>query len=376
MKKKKRILLVENFEEDFYKSRLRYAKFLNKQGSYEVYTIVSSPILALNLIENGIKTIKVKHNPRSRRLLDILKYFFCLYIIFKKQKFDVYHFYRLQPNILGSLVARITSPSAQIINHVTGLGIVFSRNDLKSLLLQKFIRFLYIFNSKVLKTKIIVQNKEDVRDLQLSDKCFLVEGSTVNEEIFKPLKEKSKLKESQLTLLFASRLIKEKGLEELIQAIEIFNRKEEKRPKVFLKIAGWRDSENPNSISKNKLDEWLRFPYIEFLGKVDQINVLISQIDVAILPTYYREGVPRFLLEAMACGKPIITSKTPGCSDLIKNNSNGLLVTPRDVNSIVESLTEISDLDLEVLGKNSLEIYHRYYSESRIFPQILKVYSA
>ena len=110
-----------------------------------------------------------------------------------------------------------------------------------------------------------------------------------------------------------------------------------KKNKIQLLIVGWFDENNESSLNQNSLKNLIQgYENIKFLGKQSDIPEIISLIDVSILPTYYREGTPRFLLESMAMKKPIITTKMPGCDHLIHNNENGILIKPRSVDAMVK----------------------------------------
>ena len=124
-----------------------------------------------------------------------------------------------------------------------------------------------------------------------------------------------------------------------------------KNNKIQLLIVGWFDENNNSSLNKNSLKNLIQgYENIKFLGKQSDIPEIISLADVSILPTYYREGTPRFLLESMAMKKPIITTKMPGCDHLINNNENGILIEPRSVKAIEKSISFICEKDLPKMG--------------------------
>ena len=224
----------------------------------------------------------------------------------------------MQPNIIGGFIGGVLRQ--HIINHVTGLGSVFVQKTLKKIMSQFIIRFCYRLNSRLFKTKYIFQNEHDSKDLNIKTNYTIIRGSAVNEELFYPSKTsvKKNIQSSSYNLLFVSRLLKSKGLSNLVNAL--IHLRENEQIKVNLVIAGWIDDQNPESYSNNQLNDLINHSFINFLGQREDIPELIRNSDICILPTYYREGTPRFLLEAMACGKPIITCKMPGCSHLVEDN--------------------------------------------------------
>ena len=114
---------------------------------------------------------------------------------------------------------------------------------------------------------------------------------------------------------------------------------------------------------------------ILFLGKRSDVDELIALSDISILPTYYREGTPRFLLESMSMGKPIITTNMPGCDHLVSSEDpNGLLIEPKNSDSIVKALGEIIEMDLKKMGKNSAMFYRQKFSENIVYSSILELY--
>ena len=136
----------------------------------------------------------------------------------------------------------------------------------------------------------------------------------------------SKEPKGKIIFLFASRILKDKGIVELIEA----SKKLSKIAKNFeLYIAGNIDSQNPSSFSLEEIKSWEAYNYLKYLGYVNNMNELYKKVHIAILPSY-REGLPKGLLEAAACGKPIITTNVTGCRDVVIDGKNGILVNPKD----------------------------------------------
>jgi len=368
----KKIALIENFAEDFVNSRLRYALYL-KQNGYDVYAIIPQSELSKDIISSGIKVIQTKGDPRNRSSLGILYYARILFKIFKHEKFDIIHLYRLQPNLIGSLVARLSSKKILIINHITGLGLAFTSKKPSYLFVQEFIRLSYSFNAYILSAKIITQNTEDPKDLRLEKKCHIVRGSAVNESLFNPQKKIKPQINETITLLFVSRLIKQKGIIELIDAVEELNLSSEKE--IILNIVGWIDERNPDSLTEKEIEKFNNSSKIIFHGRQKNIYNFIQKVDICILPTFYREGVPRFLLESMAAAKPIITTKQPGCRELISPGLNGYHIESRDKSSIKKAIHQTCRLDFIKAGEESFKLYSQNYSESIVYSELEKLYT-
>ena len=376
-----KIALVENFGSDFYGARLRYALFLQKLG-HEVIAIVPNDGYTEKIRNAGINTIAIDIDIRERSLSAMLKFGQKLGKIFRKEKFDVIHLYRMQPNIIGTSFAFFNSPKSKIINHITGLGVAFTKTSYKYKLVQKIVKFAYKFNSRVFNAQLIFQNIEDKLELGNDEKFLVIKGSAVDEDRFKPIdiintQTKNELMEKYhfsgtFTLIFVSRLLKQKGLDDLVNAVNDINKEADK--KINLMIVGWIDPSNPDSFSEEEITAYSKLPNIAYLGKRNDIDQLIAMADAAVLPTFYREGTPRFLLEAMAMAKPILTTDMPGCNHLVKNKQNGVLVEPRNKEAIVEGLRFLLKADTKQLGVNSEKIYKTEFSEHVVYNNLLSSY--
>ena len=376
-----KIALVENFGSDFYGARVRYALFLQKLG-HEVIAIVPNDGYTEKIRNAGINTIAIDIDIRERSLSAMLKFGQKLGKIFRKEKFDVIHLYRMQPNIIGTSFAFFNSPKSKIINHITGLGVAFTKTSYKYKLVQKIIKFAYKFNSRVFNAQLIFQNIEDKLELGNDEKFLVIKGSAVDEDRFKPIdiintQTKNELMEKYhfsgtFTLIFVSRLLKQKGLDDLVNAVNDINKEADK--KINLMIVGWIDPSNPDSFSEEEITAFTKLPNVAYLGKRNDIDQLIAMADAAVLPTFYREGTPRFLLEAMAMAKPILTTDMPGCNHLVKNKQNGVLVEPRNKEAIVEGLRFLLKVDAKQLGVNSEKIYKTEFSEHVVYNNLLSSY--
>ena len=376
-----KIALIENFGSDFYGARLRYALFLQNLG-HQVIAIVPNDGYADKIKEAGITTIALDIDIRQRSLGAMLSFGFQLGKIFKQERFDVIHLYRMQPNIIGTPFAYWYGNKCKIINHITGLGVAFTKDSFKFNAIKTIIKMFYNINNTVFGAQLIFQNEEDKVELGNHYSFQVIKGSAVNEDRFnttiqpsvkllEQLKKEYHLTEGK-TLIFVSRLLKQKGLSYLIEAINHINQSGSQ--KINLLIAGWIDPNNPDSFTEEEIKYYGAQEGVVFLGKRNDINDIIALADIAVLPTYYREGTPRFLLEAMAMAKPILTTDMPGCNHLVKNKQNGVLVEPRNKEAIVEGLRFLLKADTKQLGVNSEKIYKTEFSEHVVYNNLLSSY--
>jgi glycosyltransferase involved in cell wall biosynthesis len=170
------------------------------------------------------------------------------------------------------------------------------------------------------------------------------------------------------------RLLREKGVREYVEAAALVRRK---LPGVRFLLAGDADAGNPSSIDANTIAEWQGRGDVRFLGHRSDIRDLIQAADLAVLPSY-REGAPRSLIEAAACGLPIVATDVPGCREVVSHKINGLLVPPFNSRLLAEAIVELlNDRELRVaMGKRSRTVACELFSEDRVIRETMKVYSA
>ena len=257
------------------------------------------------------------------------------------------------------------------LSMITGLGIIYSDLfNFKSFLLKPIITFLYrlaLFNSN----NVIFQNSHDLnyfikkKIINKKTKCSLIQGSGVD-----------LIKFSQIPLpkthsfLMTSRLLKDKGVNEYVEAAKIIKKI---HPDTIFYLAGELDS-NPNSVTKNQLQGWIDDGVINYLGFISPIQKAIIKCRYFVLPSYYPEGLPRSILEAMASGRPIITTNKPGCRDTVSENNNGFLVEPRNIEDLVDKMLKLVSLDeliIQKMGKFSRELVENNFEIGIINKRII-----
>jgi len=380
-----KIALIENFGLDFYTARLRYALFLQEKG-HEVVAIVPDHGYAYKIREYDITVITIDIKIHTRNLKTIRAYFKELKTIFQKEKFDVIHLYRMQPNLIGTSAAYYYSKKSKVINHITGLGVAFTQTSFKYKMMQFIIKTAYKLNYIIFNATLIFQNEEDKVELGNKKKYLVVKGSAVNEDRFKlnvtPNEdlieelEKKDFLQNNTTIIFVSRLLKQKGLTYLVKAMQEYNGAVTDKERLNLIVAGWIDPNNPESYTNEEIEVFSKVDGVIFLGERNDVDQLLSISDIAVLPTFYREGTPRFLLEAMAMSKPIITTDMPGCNHLIDDDKNGMLIEAKSTKQLVEAFKVLSDKDLKEMGAKSKIIYDNEFSENIVFNQLLDIYNS
>lgn len=378
----KRILLIENFSSDFYKARLPYALFLLEKG-WDVYALVPDGEYVNLIRDRGIKVIGYKLNRKDKGLFQLLRLIRIYKEIISKYDFNIVHSYRFQPNLLNVLVNFFNG--RKVIIHITGLGIAFSNNSLKYSVLRLFSQL--IFQVKLFRAnQVIVQNYDDAKDLWLTDilwknKVQVIKGSGVNissfnSENFKreSIRKKFNLSANHLIFICVTRLLWEKGIVEMVDAFSS-DEIQTLYPQIQLWVVGWSDKENPRHIDDDYIKQANTKENIHFLGKSDMIPELLAASDVFLYPSYYREGIPRGILEALSMGLPVITTNLPGCNLTVKEGENGFLIDGRSSLAITQAIKKIlNQSNLINMGANSRKIAERYFSEEVIFTEIENLY--
>jgi glycosyltransferase involved in cell wall biosynthesis len=171
----------------------------------------------------------------------------------------------------------------------------------------------------------------------------------------------------------ASRLLWDKGVREYVDAALSLSKR---RRHIEFLLAGTPDEGNPGSVPIGVLDEWRKLGAVKLLGHVDDMPSLLSQVHIMVLPTSYGEGVPRSLVEAAACGLPIIASDSAGCREVVAHGENGLMVPPRDAQALASAIENLIDHPEERrrMGIRGRERVLNEFEESIVLEKTLAVY--
>lgn len=322
-----KVIFFANTDWYLYNFRLGLAKFLRERG-FEV--VMLSPVGAYGplLAAEGFRWVGLEMDRRSLNPAREFALIRRISAVYAAEKPDIVHHFTIKCVVYGSLIARWHRIRNRV-NAVTGMGYVFSDDGYRARLLRPVVRNLIKATLGGEGTRLILQNKDDLAafaaaELAPSEKTHVIMGSGVDTARFRP--SAASRSNGVMRVLLASRLLWDKGIREYIEAARLL--KEEGLPVEFL-LAGKPDPGNPASVPESQIAKWRHGVPVKYLGHVADMPSLLANIDVAVLPSY-REGVPRSLLEAAACGLPIVTTDVPGCREVVRHGVNGLLVPPRD----------------------------------------------
>lgn len=280
----------------------------------------------------GVRFCEIPFNRSGLNPIHDLKTLFSIVRLLHNEKPDLVLAYTVKPVIYGAIASFMTriSFNASII---TGLGYVFINRSAKGKILNFLVRKLYYIALSVNK-KVFFQNPDDLNLFRsigiVKDQSnpTLINGSGVDVNQFSPAPFPNRF-----TYLMISRIIDDKGVREYVAAARKLKKS---HPDVRFRLVGFID-DNPSAIKQWELDEWVREGVIEFLGRLYDVRPAIADASVYVLPSY-REGTPRSVLEAMAMGRPVITSDAPGCRETVSDGVNGFLVPVRDVDALVGTM--------------------------------------
>ena len=317
--------------------------------------------------EEKINVINLKTERGSLNIRKSLKDIYKIFKIYKKLKPDIVHHFGIRQIVHGNIAARLAGIKKSY-NSITGLGSVFISGNI---ILKFFILTVLKISLLFKKSYILVQNKYDfdfVKKKLPNKNNILLPASGVDTNKFLQTKEPK----GNVIFLFASRIIKDKGIIELIEATKQLK---SQKKKFELYIAGSPDFQNKSTISHVQLKTWESLGYIRYLGLVKDMEQLYKKVHVGILPSY-REGLPKSLLEAASSGKPIITTDVPGCNEIVKNEFNGLIVPPKNSNELMKAMKKlILNKKLRIsMGKKGRELIKKNFSNSKATKDIINLY--
>jgi glycosyltransferase involved in cell wall biosynthesis len=356
----------------FFSHRYALAKEAQKQG-YEVTVVTVPGSYRQRLLDEGFRVRSLTRMTRTgthplKQILSLIE----IYKIYRKEKPDIVHHVAMKPVLYGTIAARLAGVK-NIVNALTGLGYLFMASTFKVQFLRFWIWQVFRFLFKGKNRLLILQNQDD---FQLFSKIIplknliLIRGSGVNTSHFSPPQKMTVRK--RLKIVLVARLLWDKGIREAVEAVEILKQKGFSFDFI---LAGGLDHHNPSGISQSQVEKWQRNGLCTWLGKVEDVAKLYQESDIAILPSY-REGLPKSLLEAAACGLPIVTTNVPGCREIVADGKTGLLVPVRTIAPLSSALERLlTDKELRrKLGAAARHAVEKHFSEEVIIVQTLKVY--
>jgi glycosyltransferase involved in cell wall biosynthesis len=366
-----RVALVANSTWNFYNFRTNIIQALIQEGHEVVLISPEDDYLTLLLEKIPLRHIIIHALKRkSTNPWHDISFYREIKRIYRDIKPDLCIHFTIKPNIYGNLAAKACGIKSIAV--VTGLGYVFLRANG----LLKISNQLYKYSfSKA--DKVLFENQDDLKlfvDTKLvsEKKAIAVNGCGVDIERFKPLIHQSQKNQKGLVFTFIGRLLRDKGIMEFLGAAEEI---EAQYPHISFWVVGETDPYNPSSIDKNLLVPYIEKNIIKYFGQLDDIRPIIQSSDCIILPSY-REGMPKVITEVMAMEKPVITTTTAGCRELVEDKVDGLLVPIKDTHALSHSIRYFSTLSSEykdAMGKKARAKMEQYYDDRLIAAEYLRI---
>ncbi|RNL76659.1 glycosyltransferase family 1 protein [Citrobacter sp. MH181794] len=286
----------------------------------------------------GFMTFEIPFSRSGVGIFSELKTIFKIRKVIKFIKPTLIHSITIKPVIYSGLVRRTISATHPMVSAISGLGYVFTTKTMRATLIRLTATVLYKLALSGNKKIVIFQNPSDENILSKIvglNECekVLIKGSGVDLKVydFKPEPDNGQIK-----IAMACRLLKDKGVYQYIEAARLVKKS---HSNVEFLLIGSPDPENPNSVMAEEIDAWVKEGVITYLGHRKDIANIFSDSNIVSLPSFYGEGVPKVLIEAAACGRPIVTTNNPGCRDAIVDGKTGICVPVKDSLALARAFT-------------------------------------
>lgn len=370
----KRYKILFLITEDWYflSHRLPIACAARDQG-FEVVIATRVNTCAGKILSEGFKLVpiglrRISRNP-IKECVSILE----LMLLFWRERPDIVHHVGMKPVLYGTIAARLVKVPC-IVNALAGLGYVFTSERRGAWVLRTLVSLALkkLLNHET--GRLIIQNRDDINLLVKSnivkqENIVLIEGSGVDLCEFRPAPEP----EGKPLVVLISRMLWDKGIREFVDAANILS---QEGTKARFALIGKTDPDNPSSIPVSILESWHQQGVVEWWGYRNDVPSILRESHVVCLPSY-REGLPRVLIEAAASGRPVVTTDTPGCREIVQDGKNGFLVPVRSASALANALRKlIKDPVLRAeMGERGREYAVEKYSVDKVIGETLKLYN-
>lgn len=360
-----KILINAHHTPTLYRFRKELMQDMIRNGA-KVFVTAPEKEFKKEIEELGVEFNQVHLDRTSLNLFKDIRYFFNLIKVTKRVQPDLVFSYAIKPIIYGSIAAWL-SKVKKISSLISGLGFSFTENE-ASFLKKMITRF---FGKALGKNDFIFFQNPDDLDLLIEKKVIkkegnylIINGSGVNLEEFSYKKQNTE----NISFILVARLLWHKGIREFIQAAGILKKK---YPDVKFKLLGPFDK-NPAAIKPEEISSWEEEGFINYLGETTDVRPFLEASSVFVLPSY-REGTPRSVLEAMAMGKPVITTDAPGCRETVLEGENGFLVPVKDHCKLKEVMEKfiVYPEKIDIMGSKSRKIAEEKYDVRKVNKEIL-----
>lgn len=344
------------------------------EAGFDVTLVTNVNAHAETIRNAGIKLIPLNLDRGSMNPLKGLSEVTRLVAIYRQEKPDIVHHVAIKPIIFGSIAARLAGVG-NVVNALTGMGYIFTSDHLKTRLMRPLVNisFRVLLNGR--RSRLIMQNQDDSAMLVnagivCASRTRLIRGAGVDTKEFYYSHEPST---QPPVVVFPARMLKDKGVVEFVTAAKTLkNRGVGGR---FI-LVGDTDAHNHAAIGADQLKMWEEEGCVEWWGRRNDMPEVLASAHIVCLPSY-REGLPKALLEAASSGRPIVTTDTIGCREVVRHGENGFLVPLRSTVELADALEKlIQDAELRrKMGLRGREIVEAEFSVEKVIKETLAVYA-
>jgi len=360
---------------DFFMSHFVRLAISIKDSGHRVCIAAGNDFQKEKIQSLGFEFQEVSLSRSGKNILEEMSSIISIYRLYNSYQPDLVHMFTIKPIIYGGIVGKLSKwvPSERMVASVTGLGSSSMSKKISGKILWKVLSltYKYVFSSDAM--NVIFENTDD-RHLFVKNRIvqegnsFIVNGAGIDIHEFSP----SPIKFDRVTVILVARYLKDKGIQEYIDAGRILK---ESKVDVDLLLVGAVDPLNPSSMTQNEIDFADSMGYIKNLGYRTDIALYYQKSHIACLPSY-REGLPKSLIEATACGLPIITTDVPGCRQVVTHSKNGLLVPVKNVVALADAIKNLATNKNKVtdMGIEGRIIAEKIYSYESVIASFFEIY--
>lgn len=370
----RKILFLVTEDWYFWSHRVPFARAMRKAGS-EVVVACRVRAHGERIAAEGFTLRPLAWRRRGDGLLGGLRALVALVMLYHRERPDLVHHIALKPTVFGSIAALIAGVPRQV-NLIAGLGFVFVEPTLFGWLQRALVMLALRTFAGRRNARIIVQNEEDRAELRRwhvfpAEQMDLVAGSGVDLVRFRPMPEPEG---PEVIGAMVCRMLRYKGVTVAVRATRLVRRL---GVPFRLVLVGPVDPDNPASHSEAELRSWHEEGAVEWIGAVEDVPSVWKNAHICIFPSMYREGVPKALLEAAACARPIIAADIPGCRDVVADEVSGILTKKGEAKAVARAIIRLcADAALRArMGEAARRRAEALFSEQRVVEQTLDVYA-
>lgn len=359
-----------------------------QENGYKVYAVAPSGEWTEKIEKGGAEFVPWKLSRSGRNMFSEIGSVISLLRILRRLKPDVVQNFHTKPNIYVPIAARLAGVTISV-STVTGLGYTFvERVGLGSKIAKRLNLSMYSLANR-LSDQVVFQNPDDMEFLRSKGGIsetkgkLITGGSGVDLAEYRSggrdstgsrkIRESLGISENVFIVLFVGRLQLDKGLREFVEAARLLKRK---RDDIVFVMVGAPDPGNKRSVTRSMLEQWKSEGDVVFTGRREDVSNLMSAVNTLVTPTFYREGLPRTLLEASATGLPLIGTDMPGVREAITEGVNGTLIATKDPVALADAVEELADDPVKArrYGAASLDRAINEFDHRRVIGKYLKLY--